>query len=412
MDLREYEQHKFAIAEVLRSASVSVASEQRDWHNRAQDIFARLAEDRFNLVVVGRFNRGKTSLMNAIMGTDRLPTGILPLTSVITTVGYGSKEQAELHYEERIFTHEIPIDDLPRYVTQEGNPGNVQRIKKAEVQLPAEILRRGFHFVDTPGLGSAIPENTRTTEEFLPEADAFLLVTSYESPLSDEEMRFFRTASSSARRIFVVVNKHDTVTPDERRAAVAYVKDQLSRRFAQQEPRIFSVSARDGLQAKQSGDPARLDESGLSALENELVDFLLKEKTTEFLLAMCDRVIGIVQELPTSFNAQELIHKAGTLRRQITRDCPNAGSWSVGSASSPVGRGTAQPLRSCEICAHVNQRLWDCLCRLPHDLSISQDEQRRFAEAGGLCSFHTWQYESIASPQATCTGYPPLLSTI
>ncbi|MGA8689810.1 MAG: dynamin family protein, partial [Methyloceanibacter sp.] len=221
MDLREYEQHKFAIAEVLRSASTAAPREQREWHEQAQELFARLADDRFNLVVVGRFNRGKTSLMNAIMGTDRLPTGILPLTSVITTISYGSKEQVVLNYGGRILSQEISIDALPRYITQEGNPANVQRIRKAEVQLPAEILRRGFHFVDTPGLGSAITENTRTTEEFLPEADAFLLVTSYESPLSDEEMRFFRVASSSARRIFIVLNKQDTVTPDERRTALA-----------------------------------------------------------------------------------------------------------------------------------------------------------------------------------------------
>ena len=72
------------------------------------------------------------------------------------------------------------------------------------MQLPAEFPRRGFHFVDTPGPGSAVEENIRTTESFLPEADAFLLVTSYESPLSDEEMRFFRAAASSPRRIFVV----------------------------------------------------------------------------------------------------------------------------------------------------------------------------------------------------------------
>ena len=58
----------------------------------------RLAEDRFNLVVVGRFSRGKSSLMNAILGRYRLPTGVVPLTSVITTVTYGSEERVTLHF--------------------------------------------------------------------------------------------------------------------------------------------------------------------------------------------------------------------------------------------------------------------------------------------------------------------------
>jgi len=73
---------------------------------------------------------------------------------------------------------EIPLAALPEYVTRQHNPGNVKRVAMAEIRLPAEIFRRGFCFVDTLGLGSSIPENTRTTEEFLPEADAFLLVPS------------------------------------------------------------------------------------------------------------------------------------------------------------------------------------------------------------------------------------------
>jgi predicted GTPase len=257
MDLRAYEQHKFRIAEILRSASKAVPREERQWHAQAQELFARLAEDRFNLAVVGRFNRGKTSLMNAILGVNRLPTGILPLTSVITTVAYGSKEQTVLHFEGRILTSEIGLDDLPKYITQACNPGNVRNIKKAQIELPSEILRRGFYFVDTPGLGSAIAGNTRTAEDFIPEADAFLLVTSYESPLSDEEIRLLRAVSVPSRRVFVVLNKHDMVTAQERRAALAYVKAQLALIPGEHEPNVFSASARDGLQAKRDGDRAR-----------------------------------------------------------------------------------------------------------------------------------------------------------
>src|SRR5271166_490769 len=99
--------------------------------------------------------------------------------------------------------------ELPKYITQEGNPGNTRGVKLAEVRLPAEILRRGFYFVDTPGLGSAISENTRTTEGFLPEGDAFLLVTSYDSPLSSEEIELVRSFAASSRPLFIALNKHD-----------------------------------------------------------------------------------------------------------------------------------------------------------------------------------------------------------
>jgi predicted GTPase len=83
MDLREYERAKFEVAELLqRVVTHKLTDGSRSLHDRLQDLFARLAEDRFNLVVAGRFNRGKSSLMNAILGLDRLPTGIVPLTSV------------------------------------------------------------------------------------------------------------------------------------------------------------------------------------------------------------------------------------------------------------------------------------------------------------------------------------------
>ena len=90
-NLRDYDQNKFAIADILRLATKNAPLNGTPLQQQIRDIFARLAEDRFNLVVVGRFSRGKTSLMNAVMGTDRLPTGIVPLTSVITTVSYGTK---------------------------------------------------------------------------------------------------------------------------------------------------------------------------------------------------------------------------------------------------------------------------------------------------------------------------------
>jgi predicted GTPase len=151
---------------------------------------ARLAEDRFNLAIVGQFSRGKSSLMNALLGSEKLPTGILPLTSVITTVTYGETEKVLLQREGWTFPQEIQLNQLAEYVTQGQNPGNEKRVVLAEVQLPNELLRLGVHFVDTPGVASAIAANTRTTRQFLPEADAAILVTSFESPMTEAEMEF------------------------------------------------------------------------------------------------------------------------------------------------------------------------------------------------------------------------------
>jgi len=410
MDLREYEQNKFALAEILRAVSHIVPEDRTEQHERVRELFARLAEDRFNLVVVGRFSRGKTSLMNAILGTDRLPTGIAPLTSVITTVVYGSEERAVLRYENRILDRQIPIEALPEYITQQGNPGNIQQIRTAEVALPAEILRRGFYFVDTPGLGSVIVENTLTTEAFLPAADAFILVTSYDSPLSEEEMRFFKAGVSSGRRIFVVLNKHDTVSLEDRHAVVAFVAQQLARIFGRSVPQMFSVSALDGLEAVRTGDAARLGASGISELKTRLVRFLLTEKRTEFLSRMCDRLRELLSGMRDSDEVAQLNSHIGALAGQF-------GQHDEKGLHEPLENSTAafptlHRIESCGICAFIAERLWDFLCRYQYDIAVNRAEQERFAELGGFCPFHTWEYESIASPYGICNGYPSLLDRL
>lgn len=412
MDLREYEQHKFAIAEILRSAATFSSDRGDKWRNHLERLFARLAEDRFNLVVVGRFSRGKTSLMNAILATDSLPTGIVPLTSVITSVAYGPTERVVLTFDERILTREVPIKELPQYITQQGNPGNIQRIKMAQVQLPSELLRRGFYFVDTPGLGSAIAENTRTTESFLPEADAFLLVSSYESPLSNEEFRFFRSVGSSAKRLFVVLNKHDTVSPQERSDVLAYVRAQLSNLFGPAVPHLFSVSARDGLEAKRLGSPSRLVESGLPALEVALVEFLLTEKRSELLLRMCDRVAERLREAPATGGIDSLIARLRGVAQQISQD---QGNPLVGSSMQSEMTKTSSAFRQldpCEVCCYITEAMWQFLCQFQAELCSSTDTQRQFAERGGLCRFHTWQYQSVASTYGVSAGYARLLDRL
>ncbi len=407
MDLREYERAKFTLAEILRSAATLAKSDHGgDVEDRFRDLFARLAEDRFNLVFIGRFSRGKSSLMNAILGTDRLPTGIVPLTSVVTTVGYGTSEKVILRYQGKHLDIPVSIEELPRYVTQEGNPGNELGIATANIELPAQILRRGYHFIDTPGLGSAIAENTLTTKSFLPEPDALVLVTSYESPLSEEEVRSLETTGSGLQ-VFVVINKQDLVSEDERRQAANFVRGQLKARFGDAPPETFSVSARDAVKAKLSHDQSLLASSGIPAFEARLSDFLVDRKQSRFLERMCDRVRSLLECLLPLMGIADLLGQIETLAKTF-------GAGLEGRRSAPaMGEPfSARQLRSCEICANVDEALWGFLRRYQYQLVADAGERERFAGRSGFCPFHIWEYRAIASPYGTCVGFPPLLDRL
>lgn len=393
MDLSRYEQTKFALADLLRTLPWTSHRAER-----LRALFGRLAEDRFNLVVVGRFSRGKSSLMNAILGADWLPTGIVPLTSVVTAVAHGEAESVILHHEHTSLVTDITLAELSAYITERGNPGNRQRISVAEVRLPSEILRRGFHFVDTPGLGSSIAENTRTTEAFLPEADALLLVTSFDSPLSEEERAVLEAAHRSGRRVFVAVNKQDGAAPAERQEVLNHLETQLSQVFGAHAPIAFPVSARDALAARQAGDAAGVSHSGLPALETALVAFLVDDKRRDFLRAMCDRVGALLAEDLAASAALEQLERLRAEFGAATRTMP--------AQVTPSGAGTAA---GCAICAQVEASVFDFLAdlqaRLRRDARLRQD----LAERGGLCGPHAWQFASLAAPREVCTGFAAVL---
>jgi small GTP-binding protein len=416
MDLKQYEQEKFAIAEVIRSAQ-AIDTKDGTLLAECRDLMTRLAEDRFNLLVVGRFSRGKSTLTNAILGGDLLPTGIVPLTSVITTVRYGSRKQVVLHFTGYGLTREVPLSQLGGYVTQKENPGNVKNIAYAEIELPVEILRRGFFFVDTPGLGSPIIENTLTTERFLPQADAFVLVTSYESPLSEEEDRILHRIRNTNKKLFVVVNKQDTVDEVERNEALGFVAESLRRFSFSDTTRIFSISARKALEAKQAQNHEQLHASGIQMFETELFRFLTEERAQSFLVNMYERTMTFLiqrsrsQEHPEYEDSYKvLIERFHGLRETVL------GALSQEQKVITVeerANDNSYPLQidrktGCQICGSILEAMFRFLSKYQYQLTINPQVQREHAKRGGFCTLHTWQYESISSPYGVCVAYPEL----
>ncbi len=414
MDLKQYEQAKFSMAELIRSAQ-AIDTKDQDLLSASRDLLMRLADDRFNLMLVGRFSRGKSTLINAILGAAHLPTGILPLTSVITTVRYGSRTQVVLNFIDRHPRLEIPLARLAEYVTQQSNPGNVKNVAYAEIELPVELLRRGVFFVDSPGLGSAIAENTQTTERFFPEADAFVLITSYDSPLSDEENRALYRIRGTDKTLFVIVNKQDTVGENERQQVLDYVKSQLERFSFHRTPQVFSVSAQEALQAKQEQEPDRVAASGILEFEEELLRFLIEERAEAFLSNMYDRIKDFLldrrnleRQIERRPAYESLLDRLRELREPEAEHSSAEGRhYATEDVSAQISLDL-EKRSGCRICGQVLDAVFHFLSKHQYDLVINREAQREHAARGGFCSLHTWQYENISSPYGVCNAYPEL----
>ena len=440
--LRHYTLAKQEVASSVRAAKqLFEAHGAKEAVERCQALVVQLAEDRFNLAVVGQFKRGKSSLMNAVLGRNLLPTGLLPLTSAITTLCYGSKERALLNRKGFAWEQEVPLAQLEAYITERGNPGNEKGLVEARVELPLPFLRRGLHFIDTPGIGSARHENTATTYAFLPQMNAVIFVTSVDAPLSEAEEGFLIDIREQVRRLFVVVNKIDVLSDTDREEVLGYIHTRVEQLLGIGNAHLLPLSARDGLTAKLNHDETGIHLSGLASFEQTLTAFLSEEQGRTFLVSVLDHALHILDEtdpelatasvegeIETHGSALELRRTMESLRVSLMGKMPLS---AVGTAVEPVAADlrvidqaidTSRSLASepdsgqakarvhtCSVCAALGQALFAFFAKWQYRLAMDTTAQRAFAANHGLCPIHTWQFQEMASPQGLSNGYAPLI---
>lgn len=178
----------------------------------ADELIEQLPRGELNLLVVGQFKRGKSTLVNALLGADVMPTGALPITGVVTTIRYGSERTITVGLRGKGINNITPAE-LALYVSEHHNPGNRLKVERVDVQWPSERIR-GFAIFDTPGVGSTFEHNTSTAYAALPRADAAILVVGPEPPIGAAEMQYARSVLASSEQLFIVLNKSDLAGQD------------------------------------------------------------------------------------------------------------------------------------------------------------------------------------------------------
>jgi predicted GTPase len=255
--------------------------------DRLNGLRQRLREERCHLAVLGQFKRGKSTLVNALLGAPVLPVAVVPLTSIPTFLHGGERLTARVQFENGKAEERFSGSDagalagfIGRFVTESANPQNRLGVRQVEVTYPAPVLRQGLALIDTPGIGSTFRHNTEATVNFLPQCDAALFVVSADPPITEVEVQFLKLAHRKLARLFFILNKVDYLDAKDRGTAVAFLQQVLCEQvgFASP-PRIFCASARQGLAARQDQDAAGWERSGLAEIEHRILDFLLTEKT-------------------------------------------------------------------------------------------------------------------------------------
>jgi GTP-binding protein EngB required for normal cell division len=185
-------------------------------------IIDRLETNAFEIAVFGRVSSGKSSLLNHIVGQDLLPVGVNPITAVPTRLAYGSEPRATAWFADRK-PEQFATERLAEFVTEQRNPANIQHVTRIVVELPAQRLREGVVYVDTPGLGSLATSGAAETKAYLPRCDLGVVLIDAGSTLTEDDLATIQTLYDAGIPACVLLSKADLLAPTDRDRALEYV---------------------------------------------------------------------------------------------------------------------------------------------------------------------------------------------
>jgi len=267
------EHHKQAKREIIaRFQQLAEVAESVGMITLANDIrttrIPKIESEKFHLVVLGEFNHGKSTFVNALLGQDILPTGITPTTASINHVIYADRPRARVVL---LGGEAKPLDpsQLKEWVTVTG--GHADEVAYVELGYPSEMLKNQVVLVDTPGVNDLNDQRAEVTYGYVPRADAVVFLLDAGQALKDSEREFLRSRvlETARDRLIFVLGKMDMLSPDERTAVVEYVKKGLAQ--ITHDPVVFPLSARDWARSK---DP----QSGMPELMQYFERFLARDR--------------------------------------------------------------------------------------------------------------------------------------
>lgn len=344
------------IAELIsqqQSCGLAIAENQQDWQEELGEQKKKTGET-FMVLVVGAFNSGKSSLINAMIGEEFLPTGMLPETGVLCEMHYGLEKSITLYPkpgkweggDEPFALNPPTVSEIAKYCSIDNaaqmsgrtDTANV-KFEKVVVRWPLEILKDGVVLVDSVGMNDPFG-NDYITKAYFPRADAVIYLLNGVAPYTatDEDL-LYEINDYGLRSVIGVCTYFDSVqknyagNPEKLRAYCDTIRSHCSQHSDLGRDGVHFVNSRGALKAKLSGDEAGLVESGVAGLEAYLSKYLVENKGSDqvdvlsrymFSQAAKMREAASVQDAASEMSEEELKKRIEVAEEQLAVTRRNA----------------------------------------------------------------------------------------
>ncbi len=255
------------------------------------------------VVVVGDFKSGKSSLVNALVGTVACPVDDDLATAVMTSVSHAAEPRARVSYKgeqgEPVAGAEVALDELVALVAHGTHDGRA--VASISVGVPSPFLAGGLELIDTPVVGGLDSPEAAATLMGLPFVDALLFVSDTSQEYTAPELAYLRDAVASGTRVIAVMSKVD-LHPHWRRVLEI---DHGHLRAAGLEVPLLATSVRLHELAATFGDDSYAVESGIPALREHLIrDVVIPANATRERVALAE-VVGVLDQIESVLRAEQ-----------------------------------------------------------------------------------------------------------
>ena len=270
-----------------------------------------LSQDELAVAIVGRFKAGKSSFLNHFLGRSILPVGVVPVTTVVTEIRYGSKERVHVRFlDGRV--QEVPIGTISSYISERENPENNKLVEIVTAELPDMERFRGLRFVDTPGLESVLAHNSDASAKWLPNVGLALVAVSVDPPLSQHDVELLKNLYRFTPNVSILLTKVDLLSPEEHLEVAGFVRTQLAKSF-DQPPDVLAYSVRPGYEDYREQLERRLVERTIGRIGVQRQAILVRKIST--LLAECSDYVRLSLK-----SAEVLDSEREVLKKQVVSE--------------------------------------------------------------------------------------------
>lgn len=269
--LRERE---IALLNDIAAALADMGDQAATDRKRLRDIAQDLTEMFFMVAVIGEFNAGKSSFINAMLGDTLLPMGITPTTEYIELIRY---------------------NETPKKVPTVREDG------LREWAHPNTGVE-GVAIVDTPGTGSVFSRHEQIAKDFLHRSDMVIFVISAKRAFAETERMYLELAKNYGKKIILVINQVDLLEPDQQAEVRRFIENQVKQTL-NLDPLIFMVSAKEALEAAKNTGTVVGDAGGIGAVRAHLRGLYSEAPPArQKLLAQLDTALRIVKKYQADAN--------------------------------------------------------------------------------------------------------------